>query len=170
MAHVIRARYGEDEVWLLQWSSGRQEDPDVQVRGERECIAVQLLKAIDELGRAHNVTYAAGVVNQVDEETIIDCTACGLQAAMVRGRGSRWEQQEAAAEGAKRVHHLQSRCCKEWARSAFIRLARHSKVATTICTAASADFKRKDRLILLSQNKTTNQYKSRKITNTQTDA
>ena len=126
MAHVIRARYGEDEVWLLQWSSGRQEDPDVQVRGERECVAVQLLKAIDELGRAHNVTYAAGVVNQVDEETIIDCTACGLQAAMVRGRGSRWEQQEAAAEGAKRAHHLQSRCCKEWARSAFIRLVRHS--------------------------------------------
>ena len=84
---MIRATYGGDEVWLLQWSvvsgSGRQEDPDVQVRGERECVAVQLLKAIDELGRAHNVTYAAGTVNQVDEETIIDCTACGPQAAMV---------------------------------------------------------------------------------------
>jgi hypothetical protein len=102
---VIRATYGGDEVWLLQWSvvsgSGRQEDPDVQVRRERECVAVQLLKAIDELGRAHNVTYAASVVNQVDEETIIDCAACSLQAAMVRGRGLRWEQQKAAAEGAK---------------------------------------------------------------------
>jgi hypothetical protein len=102
-------------VWPLQWSafsgSGRQEDPDVQVRGERECVAVQLLEAIDELGGAHNVTYAAGIVNQVDEKTIIDCTACGLQAGMVRGRGLRWEQQEAAAEGAKRAHHLQSHCC-----------------------------------------------------------
>jgi hypothetical protein len=84
---VIRVKHGEDEVWLLQGSavsgSRRQEDPDVQVRGERECVAVQLLKAIDELGRAHNVTYAAGAVNQVDEETIIDCTACGPQAATV---------------------------------------------------------------------------------------
>jgi hypothetical protein len=139
---VIRVEYGAGGVRRgLQWravsGSGREEDPNVQVRGERERVAVQLLEAIDELGRAYEVTYIAGVVDEVDEKTIIDCTACGLQAAMVRSRGLRWEQQETATERPKRTHHLQVRCHEECTRFTFIRLARPAFACDLMMGAAA---------------------------------
>jgi hypothetical protein len=60
-----------------------QEDPDVEMRGESKCIGVQLLKSIAELLRAQIVKYAAGAVDEVDEKTMADSAACGLEAAGV---------------------------------------------------------------------------------------
>ena len=86
-----------------QW---RQEDPDVKMGSECKSLAVQLLKAIAQLPGAHDLEEVAGVVNEVYEETMIDGAAGSLKADGVGCRGSHREQQQPAAERAKRAHQL----------------------------------------------------------------